>query len=150
MRSAGDRIRHAVSFEIIGLLLITPLGAWVSGMPAAHLGLAAFVCATIATFWNFLYNLLFDKALLALRGCTDRGVPLRVLHAVLFELGLLLVLMPFLAWYLEISLFMAFVMDAGFAAFYLVYAFCFNWAYDVIFPAPARPSGPAEAVAQAG
>ncbi|MFW8593395.1 PACE efflux transporter [Cribrihabitans neustonicus] len=150
MRSARDRIRHAISFEVIGLLLITPLGAWVFGIPAAHLGAAAFICASIATAWNFLYNLLFDKALVALRGSTGRGVALRVLHAVLFELGLLLVLMPFLAWFLEISLFQAFVMDAGFAGFYLVYAFAFNWAYDMIFPVPARPSGPGGAAAQAG
>jgi uncharacterized membrane protein len=27
-------------------------------------------------------------------------------------------------------------MDAAFAGFYLIYAFCFNWAYDVIFPLP--------------
>ena len=138
MRSTWDRIRHALSFEIIGLLLITPLGAWVFSVPAAHLGVAALVCATIATLWNFLYNILFDKALVALRGSTARGVGLRALHAVLFELGLLLALMPFLAWYLEISLMRAFVMDAGFAGFYLVYAFVFNWAYDVIFPVPAR------------
>ena len=34
------------------------------------------------------------------------------------------------------------MMDLGFAGFYLVYAFVFNWAYDVVFPIP-EPSLPA-------
>ena len=47
-----------------------------------------------------------------------------------------MVLMPFIAWYLGISLWQAFVMDVAFALFYLVYAFVFNWAYDRLFPLP--------------
>ena len=31
------------------------------------------------------------------------------------------------------------LMDIGFAGFYLVYAFAFNWAYDVIYPVPGQP-----------
>jgi uncharacterized membrane protein len=42
--------------------------------------------------------------------------------------------MPFIAWYLGVSLLTAFWMDAAFSVFYLVYAFVFNWAYDLIFP----------------
>jgi uncharacterized membrane protein len=57
-----------------------------------------------------------------------------VLHAVLFEGGLLLLLVPFIAWYLQFSLRDALVMDLTLAAFYLVYAFAFNWAYDAVFP----------------
>jgi len=55
---------------------------------------------------------------------------------VLFELGLLIVLMPFIAWYLNISLAHALVMDISFALFYVVYAFVFNWSYDRVFPLP--------------
>ena len=50
--------------------------------------------------------------------------------------------MPFIAWYLSISLMEAFLIDVSFALFYLIYAFVFNWVYDVLFPVPepARPS----------
>lgn len=58
----------------------------------------------------------------------------RVIHAVIFELGILIVLMPFIAWYLNVSLLQAFTMDISFAAFYMVYAFVFNWGYDQVFP----------------
>lgn len=146
MRSAKDRIRHALSFEVIGLMMVTPLGAYVFHMPMQHIGIAAFVGATIATLWNYLYNLAYDRMMLRLLGHLRKSLRQRVLHAVLFELGLLLALMPFFAWYLEISLLQAFVMDAGFAGFYLVYAFFFNWGYDVIFPVPVQPaSGLAQA-----
>ncbi|MBV6635158.1 MAG: hypothetical protein KI788_04540, partial [Mameliella sp.] len=70
------------------------------------------------------------------RGTTAKTLRLRLLHAVLFEAGLLALLMPFMAWYLDISLWQALVMDLSFAAFFLVYAFAFNWAYDLLFPLP--------------
>jgi uncharacterized membrane protein len=141
MRTTADRIRHALSFEIIGLALVTPLGAWAFHMPLHDIGVVSLVGATIATGWNYLYNLGFDHAMRRLRGDVRKTVPIRVLHAVLFEAGLLAVLLPFMAWYLGVSLWQAFVMDIAFAGFYLVYAFVFNWAYDLVFPLP-RASAP--------
>ena len=136
MRSPLDRIRHALSFEILALLLIVPLGAVVFHMPMHDIGLVSLVSATLATLWNFAYNYGFDAVLKRLRGTTLKTSALRILHAVLFEGGLLLVLMPFIAWYLEVSLWQAFVMDLSFALFYMVYALAFNWGYDHLFPLP--------------
>ncbi|MGL3607122.1 PACE efflux transporter [Rhizobium sp. G187] len=136
MRTVADRIRHAVSFEILGLAMITPLGAWVFSMPMTDIGIVGLVSATLATAWNYLYNLGFDHALTAWKGTTLKSWPQRVAHAVLFEVGLLMILMPFIAWYLGVSLWHAFVMDAAFALFYMAYAFVFNWSYDRLFPLP--------------
>ncbi|GGB08288.1 membrane protein [Brucella endophytica] len=136
MRSVGDRIRHALSFEIIGLLLVTPLGALAFHMPMHDMGVVSLVSATIATAWNFIYNYLFDVVLQRTSGTTEKSGLTRVWHAVLFEAGLLVVLMPFIAWYLGVSLWQAFVMDVSFALFYMGYAFVFNWAYDRLFPLP--------------
>lgn len=136
MRSIGDRLRHAVSFEILGLLLVTPLGAWAFQMPLHDIGMVSLVSATIATIWTFLYNYLFDVALQRVMGTTLKSGKARILHAILFEIGLLAVLMPFIAWYLEVSLWTAFVMDAAFALFYMGYAYVFNLAYDWLFPLP--------------
>jgi uncharacterized membrane protein len=138
MRTTPDRIRHAVSFEIIGLILVTPLGAVLFGKPLHDIGVVAIVGATLATLWNYVYNLAFDHAMLRITGAVRKSVKVRVLHAVLFEAGLLAALLPFIAWYLGISLREAFLMDVSFALFYLVYAFVFNWLYDVVFPIPAR------------
>lgn len=143
MRTTLDRIRHALAFEIIGLLLLAPLGAWLFAVPMKDMGVVALVGATLATGWNYLYNLGFDHALKRLRGSTLKSWRLRVLHAVLFEAGLLAALLPFIAWYLQIGLWQAFVMDLGVAGFYLVYAFAFNWGYDRLFPLPEWQQSPA-------
>ena len=136
MRSPLDRLRHALSFEIIGLILIVPLGAFAFGMPMHDIGVVGVASATLAALWNMAYNYIFDHIMQRLFATTEKAMPSRVVHAVLFELGLLIVLLPFIAWYLGISLVQALVMDISFALFYMVYALGFNWAYDMVFPLP--------------
>jgi uncharacterized membrane protein len=136
MRSIGDRVRHAISFENVGLLLVTPLGAVAFQLPLHDIGMVAFVSATIATGWNFVYNYLFDLVRQRTTGTTAKNWVVRLYHTVIFEVGLLVVLMPFIAWYLSISIWQAFVMDLSFALFYMLYAYVFNLAYDHIFSLP--------------
>ncbi|WP_017431189.1 PACE efflux transporter [Vreelandella jeotgali] len=137
MRTVKDRIRHALSFEIIGLLLVTPMGAWLFDQPVDAIGMVAVVGATLATGWNYLYNLGFDHAMQRLRGDVRKTLAIRVFHAIVFEAGLLIVLLPFIAWYLGVGVVEAFRMDISFSMFYVVYAFVFNWAYDALFPVGA-------------
>ena len=136
MRTTADRIRHAVSFEIIGILIATPLAAFAFHMHAGDSAVIVVGSATIAMVWNYIFNLGFDHAMTRLRGTTLKTVPLRILHAVLFELGLLAMLMPLIALYLGVSLWQAFLMDIAFALFYMGYALVFNWGYDRVFPLP--------------
>lgn len=142
MRTTADRIRHTLMFEVIGLALLLPLGNWAFGIPLQHMGVIGVASATVAAGWNYLYNIAFDRAMLRLTGTTRKPVAVRVLHAVLFEGGLLVLLLPPIAWYLGISLWQAFVMDLAIAGFYVAYAFLFNLAYDHIFPVPATHRAP--------
>jgi uncharacterized membrane protein len=134
MRTARDRIRPAISFEIIGLALVRPLGAWAFHMPMHDIGVLGLVGATMATLWNYVYNLGFDHVMQRVWGSTRKTSPIRIVHAVMFEAGLLFVLLPLFGWYLGISLWQAFLMDVSFALFYMGYAFVFNWTYDRLFP----------------
>tara|TARA_R110002096_G_scaffold52131_2_gene135992 strand:+ start:247 stop:687 length:441 start_codon:yes stop_codon:yes gene_type:complete len=136
MRSALDRLRHALSFEIIALILVIPAGAILFDVPLHDFGVVGIFSATLATLWNLGYNVLFDLALQRLTGTTLKSRIVRVLHALAFEAGLLVVLLPFIAWYLGISLWDAFVLDIALAAFYIVYAYVFNLIYDTLFPLP--------------
>jgi len=136
MRSFMDRVRHAMMFEIIGLAIFIPGSAFILDKPAADMGVIGVVSATTATVWNFLFNLGFDKAMLRFTGSVHKSMIVRVLHAILFEGGLIVLLIPFIAWYLGISLITALVMDIAIVVFYLVYAFVFNIAYDRLFPLP--------------
>jgi uncharacterized membrane protein len=147
MRSTRDRVCHAISFELGGLVLVSPLGAWAFDLPLADITVVRIACAIIATVWTYAYNLAFDAVLQRLSGETEKSIPMRVLQAVLFEAGLLAMLTPLMAWYLGISLVQTLLMDVAFALVYVLYAFVFNWAYDCIFttsawqgPASSKPS----------
>ncbi|WP_240794086.1 chlorhexidine efflux transporter [Pseudorhodobacter turbinis] len=70
------------------------------------------------------------------RGSVRKTFTLRILDAVLFELGQLLVTLSMIAYYLRIGLWQAFVMDLALVVFYLIYAFVYNWGYDQAFPLP--------------
>ncbi len=73
MRGFVDRIRHAVCFEVIGLILVTPLGAWLFDKPMFDIGVLALACATIATVWNYIYNLGFDLLMRRVLGHTRKS-----------------------------------------------------------------------------
>jgi uncharacterized membrane protein len=136
MRTTADRIRHVVSFEIIGLALAVPLATLAFDHSVFEMGVVGLGSSLVATGWNYVFNVIFDRVLHARAGTTLKTVRMRVLHAVLFELGLLAMLAPLIALYLGIGLWEALVLDLGFALFYMVYALVFNWAYDRLFPLP--------------
>ena len=46
-------------------------------------------------------------------------------------------LIPLMAWWFDISLWQAAVMESGLLVFFMVYTFGFNWAFDRIFGLPA-------------
>lgn len=142
MRSVTNRIFHTISFELLGLGIITPVGALVLGKPLHEIGVVTLAATLIATFWNYFYNLGFDKAMLRLRGSPVKTPFLRLVHAAVFELGLLLLIVPLAAWWLGIGLVQALVLDLGFAGFYLVYAMLFNWAWERVFPYQMPQLGP--------
>lgn len=142
MRTTSDRIRHAILFEVFGLILMIGGGVLLTGFDVHALGVIGVVSSIVATLWNYAYNWMFDRAMLRLRGSTLKTHPIRALHAVLFEAGLLVLLLPFVAWMLGVSLWQAFLFDAAIAAFYVCYGYAFNWAYDRVFPPPeARARG---------
>jgi uncharacterized membrane protein len=136
MRTTADRIRHAISFELIGILIATPLAAFAFHLEGGDSAVIVIGSATVAMIWNYIYNLGFDHLMSHFRCTTEKTKTIRVFHAIFFELGLLAIMLPMIAWYLQISVWQAFVMDLGLAIFYMVYALVFNWAYDRVFPLP--------------
>ena len=102
----------------------------------ATLGLAQFSSHGVAHAGNFIFNTLFERweARQAVRG---RSLRRRVAHAVGFEGGLVFTLVPLFAWWFEITLWQALVMDLGLVVFFLCYTFVFNWGFDQVFGLPA-------------
>ncbi|RAI04343.1 hypothetical protein DLJ53_07830 [Acuticoccus sediminis] len=138
MRDTRDRIRHILLFEAIALAAVTPLGGLVFGIDMSHFGVVAIVSTVVAMAWNYGFNLGFDHVMLRVFDDVRKSLTTRIVHAALFEAGLVTMLVPFIAWYLGVPLRDAFVMNIAIAGFFMVYAFVFNWAYDNLFPIEAN------------
>lgn len=141
MRSVGDRIRHAICFEIIGVLIVTPLAGWVFSAEFGRVGVLAVAMSMIATVWNYVYNVAFDHGLLRLRGRIHKTPVERVVHAFIFEFGMLLITLPPVMWWMSYSFRQALAMAASLMVFYLIYTYVYNWLYDMIFPLPETTDG---------
>ena len=134
MRTHRDRIRHAVGFEVIALILSIPIMSFFFSFDIKDIGVIAIVGSIMATIWNYGFNIIFDKGMVRFKRSTFKTPAIRVLHVLLFESGLLMLYLPMVAWYLGISLWQALIMDASLVGFYLAYNFSYNWAYDKMFP----------------
>ncbi|MBC3952412.1 multidrug/biocide efflux PACE transporter [Pseudomonas folii] len=129
-KSIKERAFHAFLFEIIGVLLFAPLLAWVMGHSLAKMGAMTVMISTVAMLWNMLFNAMFDG--LRRKWGLRLSLGTRVLHALGFESGLILVIVPLAAWWLSISLLEAFLLDIGLLLLFLPYTLIFNWAYDAL------------------
>jgi uncharacterized membrane protein len=146
MSPTTRRVFQAVLYEAIAIAAVGPaLGVLFSEPVGSTVGLA--VCmSTVALAWNYVFNGWFEKweAKQVVRG---RSLLRRLAHGAGFEGGLLLMLVPIMAWWLQVTLLTAFVADLGILAFFFVYAVVFTWAFDRIFglPQSARPAEAADA-----
>ena len=143
-RSLPDRISMALGFGIIALLLLVPVSTLLLEKPLLQLGGLAVLMSLLATWWNYQFNLWFDRYYLIPRGRWKKTLGERVWHALVFEAGLLVLFLPLTAWLLAISLWQALLLDLAFMLFYLVYGYLYHWAYDRLFPSSATlPERPA-------
>ncbi len=110
-----------------------------SGKSPFDSGTLAIATSVVAVVWNLVFNTYFERWE-ARQGTTGRSVKRRVLHAVCFEIGLVAMLVPLIAWWFGVSLWQALVMDMALVIFFLVYTFVFNWAFDAVFGLPVAAS----------
>jgi uncharacterized membrane protein len=136
MQGIKRKIVYVTLFEVIAVGLTSSALMLLGGHDAGHAGVAAVGSSLTAVVWNLVYNTLFEawEARQATRG---RSVARRVAHAVGFEGGLVVVLVPMFAWWLNLSLWDAFVLDLGLVMFFMVYTFAFSWLFDRTFGLPA-------------
>jgi uncharacterized membrane protein len=129
-KSITERIFQAVGFETLAVMICTPLLAWVMDKPMVEMGLVTMAIAALALIWNVIFNGLFDRLLKRLD--VARNAWVRVVHALLFEGGLIVMGVPLIAWWLSVSLWQAFLLDIGVLLFFLPYTYVYHWGYDVM------------------
>lgn len=134
------RIVYVSTYEGLAILC-SALILIVLGHEGMSAGIAAVVSSAVAMAWNFVFTSVFEwwEGRNPVKG---RSTTRRIVHALLFELGLTVVLTPVLVLALGVSFSEAFVTNVGLLFYFFVYTYLFNLGFDSLFglPQSARPS----------
>lgn len=124
------RIIHALSYEVILLVIIALSLSFIFAVPLEVTGALGFAMAFTSVLWNMIFNHYFEKV--EAKHQLKRTLKVRFCHAIGFEGGLLLATIPMVAYALQLSLWEAFLLDLSLTLCILVYTFIFQWCYDQI------------------
>lgn len=133
------RVIYVSIYEIIAILASSLLFVAI-GQQLQESSVMAVVASAVAVVWNVSFNNAFEwwEARQSVKG---RSVARRTAHAIGFEGGLALILVPLMAWWFRVTLWEALVMEAALVVFFLVYTYLFNWVFDHFFGLPASAQG---------
>lgn len=140
MQGPRRKLVQAVLYEAIAVMVLSPALALVYDDGLAHAGALSLMLSASALLWNVIYNAVFEywEARQAQR---NRTLGRRLLHSLGFEGGLVLLLVPLVAWWLGISWWAALVTDLGLFVFFFFYALLFQWVFDRVFDVPVSATG---------
>ena len=136
MSPTRRRVLQALLYEAIAIAVVGPvLSVAFDKPPTSTLGLAL-VLSGIALTWNYVFNGLFEhwESRQAVRG---RSLLRRLVHGAGFEGGLVIILLPVMSLWLDISPAAALVANLGLLVFFFFYAIAFTWCFDRVFGLPA-------------
>lgn len=129
-KSFKERIFHAVIFEVTANVIIALSLAWLMNVSVLQSGSLSVISALTATVWNFVFNKFFD--VLQKKHQFQRTFLVRAIHAVGFETGLIISLIPVAMYMLNLTIAEAFFVEIGLVLFFLPYTMLFNWLYDYL------------------
>lgn len=136
MQGVNRKLVYVSLFEVFGMTFSALGLALLSGTSPSSTGPLAVAITSIAVTWNFIYTTLFERWE-SRQVSRTRTVKRRIAHAVGFQLTLIVFLIPLIAWWMDISLLQAFLLDLALILFIPCYTFAFNWLFDRVFGLPA-------------
>ncbi|MFW1911226.1 chlorhexidine efflux PACE transporter AceI [Acinetobacter ursingii] len=122
------RIIHALSYEVILLVIIAIALSFIFDVPMEVTGSLGIAMAVTSVIWNMVFNHFFEK--FEHKHQLKRTIKVRILHAIGFEGGLMLATIPMVAYAMNMSIWQAIVLDFGLTMCILIYTFIFQWCYD--------------------
>lgn len=134
------RVVQAVLYEIIAVLFVGPALGFIFDVPAASALPLAIFMSGVALAWNYLFNSMFERWE-ARQSRKGRSLMRRLAHGIGFEGGLVLFLVPIMAYWLQTTLLEAFIADLVVLAFFFFYSVLFTWTFDKVFGLPVSASG---------
>lgn len=130
MLISKKRIIHALSYEVILLVIIALALSFIFEVPMEVTGVLGIAMAVTSVFWNMFFNYYFEKY--EQRKKLKRTVGVRILHAIGFEGGLMLATIPMVAYAMNLGILDAILLDLSLTLCILVYTFIFQWCYDTV------------------
>lgn len=130
------RVLQAILYEVIAIAVVGPTLSFAFDKPQASTFGLAVALSTIALTWNYAFNWIFERWE-SRQTVGGRSFARRLAHGAGFEGGLVVILVPVMSLWLDISPAAAFVANLGLLVFFLVYAIVFTWAFDRFFGLPA-------------
>ena len=129
-------------YEFFAVLATFPVLAYLFEAPMQSTLLLSILMSSIALAWNYLFNTMFEfwERRQTVKG---RSPWRRTMHGIGFEGGLVFILVPVMAWWLDTTLLKALVANVGLLVFFFAYAVVFTWGFDKVFgpPESARRKG---------
>lgn len=139
VRSLKERILQTLSFEGIGIIIVSPLYALVTKASMAHGVAIIAMLSVVIMIWSPIFNTFFD---LIERRCTcrlacKRPHALRLIHAVLHEGTAVAITCPLLIVVGGHSLGSALALNVGLTLTYTAYTYLFHIVFDRLRPVQA-------------
>ncbi len=136
LRTTRERVLQTCFFEVGGIVLVTPIYAWVYGV-SSHEGVTLLVAISLTVLiWAPIFGRIFDTVEQRTSGrvASDRPHHIRVLHAVLFEATAVSITLPIAMGIAGFSFWQAAALNVRLTMFYIVYAYLFHLIYDQLRP----------------
>lgn len=134
------RVVQALLYETIAVVALGPVLAVLFDQPVASTLALSVTMSAVALAWNYVFNTLFERWESRQRR-PGRSIWRRVAHGIGFEGGLVVLLVPLMAYWLETSLLTALLTDLGLLVFFLLYTVAFHWVFDAVFGLPDSARG---------
>lgn len=137
MQGTKRRVTYVFFYEVFSFFICAMVLVVLSDTSISHTGPLSILIAVIAVTINYFYNHVFEmweKKQISKK----RTVMRRVVHAIGFQIVLVMILIPLIAWWMQISLIKAFLLDFSLMVLIPCYTFVYNYLFDHIFGLPSH------------
>ena len=136
IRGRRERAIQTLSFEALGLLIVSPLFAQFTVSRTGETLLVLMTLSIAVMCWSALYNTAFDLIEYRARGrmASDRSHGVRVLHSVGHEASAAIVTWPLIVTLTTLGWVDALVADLGLTLTYAIYGYIFHLGFDRLRP----------------
>jgi uncharacterized membrane protein len=142
VRTWRERTIQTATYELGGLLVVSPLWALVVGATAMESMTLLVVLSATVVCWTAAYNTAFDlvEARVTVRVASSRPHGWRIMHAAGLEATSALATWPLIVYLADLGWLEALAADLGLTVSYAVYGYVFHLGFDrlrpVVQPAP--------------